>query len=430
MKYNSWLFLQDGNSEGFNISSIGLNLINNSVEKVITYKSFLKLIPNPAQDINVKSKLKKVAEWSFSGEYYHLYGWIDGQSSKINMHNFDLDEYPNQDFFGDLILFKLDPKNYHFIDITESDIHTIDIAKRENEEEDDDDYDNMEKDISSDEEDEKDENENGKSVKKAKEENTATDNESEDGSEEGSEDFNYEDDKEVDDNVEENDNLYEDDDDDDGSSVKIKKKPIPKSNICNFSRLISNNILKENLEKTNPLNDNPKQIFIIDNFHKLLFPSKIKEKLNKSEINVLRELERGIYNWTIRECDKNGIMCSWEDQNFIKIYNRKAISIYQNLSSDNIKLKQFTLIGDNAYKLSEMKPTELYPEKYQEILEKVKEKEKVIFEKRKGVGSQHYKCRKCNERDVAVTTAQTRSGDEGITLFLTCNNCGNQWKMS
>jgi hypothetical protein len=73
------------------------------------------------------------------------------------MHNFDLDEYPNQDFFGDLILFKLDPKNYHFIDITESDIHTIDIAKRENEEEDDEDYDNMEKDISSDEEDEKDE---------------------------------------------------------------------------------------------------------------------------------------------------------------------------------------------------------------------------------------------------------------------------------
>jgi hypothetical protein len=123
-------------------------------------------------------------------------------------------------------------------------------------------------------------------------------------------------------------------------------------------------------------------------------------------------------------------MCSWEDHNFIKIYNRKAISIYQNLSSDNIKLNKFTLIGDNAYKLSEMKPTELYPEKYQEILEKVKEKEKVIFEKRKGNGSQHYKCRKCNERDVAVTTAQTRSGDEGITLFLTCNNCGNQWKMS
>ena len=60
MKYNSWLFLQDGNSIGFNISSIGLNLVNNSVEKVITYKSFLKLIPNPAQDINVKSKLKKV----------------------------------------------------------------------------------------------------------------------------------------------------------------------------------------------------------------------------------------------------------------------------------------------------------------------------------------------------------------------------------
>ena len=130
-EYHAWLFLQDGNTQGLNISSIGSNLLNNPVEKIITYKSFLKLIPNSAQDINSKSKLKMVGEWNISGEYYQLYGWISGQSSKINGHNFELDDYPDQDLFGDLILFKVDLTAHQCLVINFSDVSTIDIAKRE-----------------------------------------------------------------------------------------------------------------------------------------------------------------------------------------------------------------------------------------------------------------------------------------------------------
>jgi hypothetical protein len=70
--FHTWLFLQDGNTCGINLSSLGANL-QNPVEKIITYKNFLKLIPNPAQDINTKSKLKLVSEWTISFEYYQLY---------------------------------------------------------------------------------------------------------------------------------------------------------------------------------------------------------------------------------------------------------------------------------------------------------------------------------------------------------------------
>jgi DNA-directed RNA polymerase I subunit RPA12 len=77
-----------------------------------------------------------------------------------------------------------------------------------------------------------------------------------------------------------------------------------------------------------------------------------------------------------------------------------------------------------------MSPSQLCPDKYTDIINKLKEKEKVIFEKRATAGSKHIKCGKCGESDVAVTAAQTRSGDEGITLFMTCNNCGKQWKRS
>jgi DNA-directed RNA polymerase subunit M/transcription elongation factor TFIIS len=419
-EYHAWIFLQDGNSQGLNISSIGSNLLNNPVEKIITYKSFLKLIPNPAQDINSKSKLRMVGEWNISGEYYQLYGWISGQSSKINGHNFELDDYPDQDLFGDLILFKVDLTAHQCLEINFSDVSTIDIAKRE---------DDFEEDEENDETENKDEYESGSEDEKEKDENEEEeeDNEEEDDDEE-EENYNYEDDDkaEVDDVAEEDEDFYEDDDEDGDTPSRMRKKPVAKTPVCNFSRLISNNILKEQKDKPKQVNYNPKQTMIIENFQKLLF----NKKLTKTDTNVLQELERGIYNWSIREADKKGFSCTWEDRHFIKIYIRKAISIYQNLSSDNTKLIKFAMEGDNAYKLSDMTPTELYPEKHAEIINKLKEKDKVMFEKRACVGSKHFKCGKCKERDVAVTTAQTRSGDEGITLFLTCNNCGNQWKMS
>ncbi len=425
--YHAWLYLQDGNSVGLSLSSIGSNLLNNSIDKIITYKSFLKLIPNPAQDISSKSKLKMVAEWNISGEYYQLYGWISGPSSKINIHNFELDDYPDQDFFGDLILFKLDLNGYKILDISEVDVQTIDIANRE---------DDVEEDIAEDEEEAEDEDVSDEEKEKEKEVEEEDDEEDEE-----EENYDYDDDKaeDVDDALDEgeDDEEYYDADDNGGSSHS-KKKAASKSIVCNFSRLVCDGILTEKLDKNYIHNE--KQTKIISIFQKLLFNN--KKTLTKNETSILNELERGIYNWTIKEADKNGFMCLWDDRHFNRIYSRKAISIYQNLSSDNHNLINFVLKNTNtithnlnnneinAYNISFMTPNELCPEKYTEIINKLKEKEKVIFEKRATVGSKHFKCNKCGERDVSVTTAQTRSGDEGITLFLTCNNCGKQWKKS
>ena len=417
--YQAWLFLQDGNACGLSLASLGQNLLSNPIEKIITYKSFLKLIPNPAQDISTKSKLKLVAEWTISGEYYQLYGWISGSNSKINMHNFELDDYPDQDFFGDLILFKINPAGHKCIDISEYDVHTIDIANREEFE--DDDPNESEEEV----DDEQDLDEDGNEEKKDKDK----DENEEDEEDEEDENYDYEDDKpDGDDCLEEEDTEYYDDDD--GDIEVSRKKVSSKSNGCNFTRLVCEGIVKQQNDIS--YTPNEKQNKIIGIFQKLLYPK--KHNLNKNESIILRELERGILNWTIFEADKLGFMCIWDDRHFNSIYNHKGISIYQNLTNNNsILINSITDIknnGKNAYQMSFMKPEELFPEKYTEIINQMKQKEKVIFEKRETVGSKHYKCGKCKERDVSVSTAQTRSGDEGITLFLTCNNCGNQWKMS
>lgn len=39
-------------------------------------------------------------------------------------------------------------------------------------------------------------------------------------------------------------------------------------------------------------------------------------------------------------------------------------------------------------------------------------------------------CRKCNNKTVIQTSKQTRSGDEGVTIFYNCVSCDAKWRQS
>ena len=39
-------------------------------------------------------------------------------------------------------------------------------------------------------------------------------------------------------------------------------------------------------------------------------------------------------------------------------------------------------------------------------------------------------CKKCGSDNVFSESRQTRSSDEAMTIFFTCLNCGNKWKMN
>ena len=42
--------------------------------------------------------------------------------------------------------------------------------------------------------------------------------------------------------------------------------------------------------------------------------------------------------------------------------------------------------------------------------------------------SSEFTCRKCKSNDCSYYQMQTRSADEPMTTFITCQNCGNRWK--
>jgi DNA-directed RNA polymerase subunit M/transcription elongation factor TFIIS len=45
-------------------------------------------------------------------------------------------------------------------------------------------------------------------------------------------------------------------------------------------------------------------------------------------------------------------------------------------------------------------------------------------------GTETVKCNKCGSIDVSILLRQTRSADEGMSSFATCQNCGSRWKLN
>uniref|UniRef100_A0A6C0E7N8 TFIIS-type domain-containing protein n=1 Tax=viral metagenome TaxID=1070528 RepID=A0A6C0E7N8_9ZZZZ len=428
LSYDAWIFLQDGTTTGLSLKPLPSNLRESPIEKLITYKSFIKLIPNTGQEFSDKSqfKLKLLSDWSVSGEYYQLYGWISGDTSKINMHNFLIDDYPDQDFYGDIILFKIDPLGHNCQPIIGDDLNNIDLAKKDDEYNDDDEQ--IEEEIINDDDDDEIEQQ-----EKPIPDEINDGEEDEDEEDEEDEEYQYDDDAGGDE-FEDEANLYQDYDDDDefdlDDRTSKRKKKAQKIHHCCFSRLVSADILKAETTSSSSvenLSEKRQKIYFI--FQELLFQ---KKKLTPNNIKLLLDLERGIYNWTIKNGQNTGFLCLWDDRLFSGLYERKAISIYQNFSPkfNNQALQRDLLNGKiDPYQVSFMSSDDLHPEHHLELREQLKKKEKVQFEKRKTIGSTQYKCGKCGQRDVSIATAQTRSADEGITLFVSCNNCPNEWKM-
>ena len=111
-------------------------------------------------------------------------------------------------------------------------------------------------------------------------------------------------------------------------------------------------------------------------------------------------------------------------------------SIYDNKKNDilvNINNKSYnkTLL-DNIKKgkidpenLAFLKPEELDPDKYETI---IKKKELAEYKKNNKATTDIFKCSKCKSRKCTVHQQQTRAGDEPMTTYVTCQECGHVFK--
>ena len=168
---------------------------------------------------------------------------------------------------------------------------------------------------------------------------------------------------------------------------------------------------------------------------------------------LAKNIEINILNWTIRNMRSTGKDASWENPVFRLSYKQKLFHIFQELQRDKTKISPvLSVSGDSVKvqlcivpqlvfriknkeldvkKITSYTPDILWPEgPYARALFAARKKElereasKTIDENYVGM----FKCGKCKSTKTTYYQLQTRSADEPMTTYVTCNSCGSRWK--
>lgn len=156
----------------------------------------------------------------------------------------------------------------------------------------------------------------------------------------------------------------------------------------------------------------------------------LEENFGKEEIRLL---EKGIFNSSYQLAQKIYIPRNWKSSQFIEVYRQNARSVLSNIHprSPVKNTRLFMRVLDGEFKLSDipfMSSYEMFPENWFELKNKLIQREQKILEGNKSRATDQFKCRRCNKRECTYYELQTRSGDEPMTIFITCLNCGKEWR--
>ena len=114
-------------------------------------------------------------------------------------------------------------------------------------------------------------------------------------------------------------------------------------------------------------------------------------------------------------------------------YRDKFVSLYLNLNPKSIIgnktfVKRLKKKEINVSDIAIIKPAEIFPEYWSDIMNKRKLQEDFLYSKRPESYSTLYTCGRCKNKKVSYYELQTRSADEGMTTFYRCIECNNKWK--
>lgn len=172
------------------------------------------------------------------------------------------------------------------------------------------------------------------------------------------------------------------------------------------------------------------------------YRSVVREKVHanvdelQNEPKIVKDLEIGIYNASIDMADKYKILKNWSNAKFVRIYANKAQSVISNLNNKSYigNTRLIKRLMDKEFKPHEvpyMRPEEMYPEQWKEIIDCKVKKDEFVFEEKPSANTNQFFCGKCKnpKKECLYQELQLRSADEPSTIFITCLNCGNRWKM-
>jgi DNA-directed RNA polymerase subunit M/transcription elongation factor TFIIS len=150
----------------------------------------------------------------------------------------------------------------------------------------------------------------------------------------------------------------------------------------------------------------------------------LDKKLNNEKASL--NLEKGIFNYALKEAEQRKIVKKWDNKFFVQIYLSHLKSILNNLNEHWInEVKSETI---KPHILAFMTHQEFNNDKWVKLIKEKSKRDKNKFEVNIAAATDTFTCRKCKGNQCTYYQMQTRSADEPMTTFCQCIICGNRWK--
>lgn len=160
-----------------------------------------------------------------------------------------------------------------------------------------------------------------------------------------------------------------------------------------------------------------------------IFRENVINKLNTIVNNkkICENLEKGIYNYTLKVCEEKNLLKKWTNESFVLLYIEKLRTLIINLK-DNDLLANILSKELKAHEFVYMSHQELRPELWERLIEEKKIKDENKYTPKIEASTDNFICGKCKSKKCTYYQLQTRSADEPMTTFVTCLDCGNRFK--
>lgn len=146
------------------------------------------------------------------------------------------------------------------------------------------------------------------------------------------------------------------------------------------------------------------------------------------------DMEGGLYDSVVRFATAHNVPQCWTSAQFVGLYASKARSILANLDPGSEYIgnqRLLTRLREGEFlprHVADMRPEHVFPERWQAALDAKLRQDEYVSNTKPAAMTDMFTCRRCHKSECVYHELQLRSGDEPMSIFITCLNCGNRWR--
>ena len=114
-------------------------------------------------------------------------------------------------------------------------------------------------------------------------------------------------------------------------------------------------------------------------------------------INMAKNLEKGVYNASIKDAGTKNIVKKWDNIHFTQLYIDRLRSVFANLNLENI-IEQINCKTIKIHKIAFMTHMELKPERWRQLIELKQIRDENKYTPKIEASTDNFTCWKCKSK--------------------------------